>query len=126
MRKYALFGLIAVLSFGFVGCASSLEKNWGLKEEGDGYVSCLEVELGDRDREPWCVTVVYCGKQGKARVSLEVYEKLVVGHSVKLKLACAIMKNESDVKGERFCDATYWWWTPNVTDEYRIITFRMP
>lgn len=126
MRKIALFAFVAIMSLGFVGCASSLERDWGLKEEGDGYVSGLDVDITDRDREPWCVTIVYCGKEGKARVSGEIYEKLVVGHGVKLKLACAITKNESDAKGSRFCDATYWWWVPEVTDGYRIITFRMP
>lgn len=127
MRKYALFALVAVLSFGFVGCASPLERDWGMKEEGDGYVSGLTIENGEFGREPYCVTIVYCGKEGKARVSEEIYRKLVAGHAVKLKLACAITKNESDAKGERFCDATYWWWVPNVTnDGYRIITFELP
>lgn len=127
MRKFALLGLIILLSFGFVGCASLLEKDWGLKEEGEGFVSRLAIENGDPGREPWCVIIVYCGKETQARVSYEIYRSLAPGHVVKLKLACAIIKNESDAKGERFCDATYWWWTPDVAaDEYRIITFRLP
>lgn len=127
MKKVAMLALVAVLSFGFVGCASSLEKDWGLKEEGEGSVSRLAIDNGDPGREPWCVIIVYCGKEAQARVSYEMYRKLTPGQNVKLKLACAITKDETDKKGERFCDATYRWSTPDVAaDEYRIITFRLP
>lgn len=127
MKKFALLFLVA-LSSGLMGCASLLEKDWGLKEEGDGCVSGLTIEIGELGRrEPYCVTVVYCGKEGKTRVSEEIYRKLVLGQVVKLKLFSAIMKNESGASGERFCDATYWWWVPDVTDDgYRLITFRQP
>ncbi|TSC82615.1 MAG: hypothetical protein G01um101419_533 [Parcubacteria group bacterium Gr01-1014_19] len=126
VKKLALFALVAVLSSGFVGCASSLESDWGLQEEGDGHVSRLEIDIQDLARGAYCVTIVYCDKEATTRVSGTVYERLVVGQSVKLRLASVIMKNESDVKGERFCDATYWWQVPGVTDGGRIITFRLP
>ena len=126
MRKFVPLVFVVALSFSFAGCVSSLEKNWGLKEEGDGYVSQLMIDNGEVGREAYCATIVYCGKEANARVSGEIYEKLVVGRGVKLKLASAMTRNENDANGERFCDATYWWWIPEVTDGYRLVTFRLP
>lgn len=50
MRRLALLALIAVLSFGFVGCAGSLFKNpWNLPDPD--WATVTEVWVGDENEE---------------------------------------------------------------------------
>lgn len=115
MRKFALFALVAALSFGLVGCVSSLERNWGLKEMGVGTISDLKVEVvktADDTTRKYLVQISYCGRTGTSYVSRQAFDQLYVGQVVELRLRVAITRNVKDERGDRFCIATYGWVVP--------------
>ena len=129
MKKVVLFALTAVLSFGFVGCVSSLERNWGLKEEGFGTISDLKVEVvktADDTTRKYHVQLVYCGKTSTSYVSHATFNRMHVGQVVKLKLLLAITRDEKGEWGDKYCVAAYNWWIPNDGSGVWIVEFNEP
>lgn len=125
MRKFALSVLVAVVSFGFVGCASSLERNWGLKEEGLGYISDMKVEKDKHGDPIYYAKIRYCGKEGTILVTRNTYDKLWLEKKVYLKLIAEA--NRDEASGERIHVATYsWWLTDGSLDRALLVEFKMP
>ncbi len=134
MKKVELLGLMAVVVLVFTGCASSLEKNWGLTEDGKGVISDLKIEIEKTAVAPnvdgvvrkYEVTLYYCGKTAKSYVSREAFERYYVGQVVELKLLVAITKDKKDEKGDRFCIATYTWLVPYDGSGVWVTSFNEP
>lgn len=127
MKKVALFALVAVVAFGFVGCASSLERNWGLKEEGSGYISDMKVEKNEVGESSYYVKIRYCGQEATVRVTPRTYDKVWIGEGVYLRLLVAAYRNEKSESGDRSCEATYTWWaTDGSLDQALFVEFKMP
>lgn len=90
MRKFAVLFVVAVLSFGFVGCASPVEKQWGMADEGIGYVQELEVEQDEYgDGGTTCTIVIsYNGRTSEPFHAYgDTLSCLEVGDKVKMRLS---------------------------------------
>ena len=125
MRKFALLVFIAALSFGFAGCVSSLERNWGLREEGAGYVSDVWAEKDKHDDSVYYAKIRYCGREGTVCVNRYTYDKLWLDKKVYLKLIAEADRDEEG--GSRVYVATYSWWvTDGSLDRALLVEFKMP
>ncbi len=124
----SLFGLVLIMVvLGFVGCASSLERNWGLKEEGTGYVSDMKTEKKDDGSAVYSVKIRYCRKESTVPVSWRTYDKLWLGKVVYLKLFAATYRNEEGNSGDGSCEVIYAWWaTDGSFDRALLGKFSMP
>ncbi|TSC82617.1 MAG: hypothetical protein G01um101419_535 [Parcubacteria group bacterium Gr01-1014_19] len=113
---FSLF-LIAVLSFGFVGCVSSFERNWGLKEEGLGHISDMKTEKNETGESLYYAKIWYCAKEITVPVTHRTYEKLWIGQNVYLKFF--------PDDGSR--EITYSWWATDGSFERALLgKFKMP
>lgn len=126
MKNPVLLALIAALSFVFVGC-SSLERSWGLKEEGLGYISEVKVEEDVHGDSCYYAKIRYCGKESTVLVNRYTYDKLWIDKKVYLKLLAEADRDEEGESGNRVYVATYSWWvTDGSLDRALLVEFKMP
>ncbi|MEK7654253.1 MAG: hypothetical protein AAB345_03140 [Patescibacteria group bacterium] len=117
VRKFALSVLVAVLSFGFVGCASLFGPDESLKEEGLGEISDMREEKNDKGDSVYYVTIRYCRREAATFVTWRTYNKMWIGKSVYLKLLAASNPEK----------ATYLWWaTDGALDRALFVEFNKP
>ena len=88
MKKLALLALVAVMSFGFVGCAASrLYSQWGMERRGIGYVQEVRKEK-ENGIIVYSVVIHYKGRPSEPFRTYEpAFLSLNVGDEVSLELS---------------------------------------
>ena len=122
-----MLGLVVAVAFVFSGCASSFEREFGLKEEGMGSISDIKTEKKDGCRTDYLITIRYCGQETTTLVTWKTYDKLWLEKAVYLKLLPETYRDGKNASGDRSREVTYIWWaTDGSFDKALSGQFKLP
>src|SRR3989344_3536899 len=105
MRKIAQLMLVAVLSFGFTGCAGSFRKPWNFPDPDKATIVDVWIsDKADEDQsgESYVVVFEQRGLFAKVYVDKEVFESVHEGATVEIELISitSIEDNQYILEGE--------------------------